>query len=184
MNKNFKLGYCPTMEGIARELANKNRNENISFVPLGSAAEALYYLKADQIKGALIGRIAKKTEITPDTKRVNLQKDGYTIISWRKGFIDRSGLPDLPVVTYIPESVAKDIIPEVKQIRFVKSNEEMIRHMEDHAGLIPWSDYKDDYELLIPMEDGGKMIRFRLPVIYFKRGNEEIIHHLVRFPAN
>ncbi len=174
------LGYCPTMTGIARELADKNKNENISFVPVGSAAEALYYLKADEIQGALIGRIAKSTEINPETRKIKLQEEGYTIVTWQKGFIDQSNLPDLPVVTYLPEPVVRNIIPEVKQIRFVKSEEEMIRHMNDHAGLIPWSDYKDEYELLIPMERGGKMIRFRLPVIYCKEGNKEIFLSLIR----
>ncbi|MCD6200883.1 MAG: hypothetical protein J7K46_03655 [Bacteroidales bacterium] len=179
MGKKVMIGYCPTMQGIAKELDKKNKNENLSFVPLGSAAEALYYLKADQIQGALIGRIAKNAEITPDTRKVNLQEEGYTIVSWQKGFIDRSSLPDLPVVTYVPESVTREILPEARQIIFVKSEKEMISHMNDHVGLIPWSDYKDKYDLLIPMEGGDKMIRFRLPVIYYKEGNKEIFLSLV-----
>ncbi len=173
MNGDFKLGFCPTMEGIARKIAHKTNN--ISFIPLGSAAEALYYLREDQIEGALIGRIAKKSEITPDIIKVNLQKDGFTLISLHKGFINKSDLPALPVVTFIPPDIVKNVIPEVKNVKLVESEEEMFNYLNDHAGLIPWSNYKDEYELLIPMEAGGKMIRFRLPVIYYRKGNEDVV---------
>ena len=44
--------------------------------------------------------------------------------------------------------------------------------------IIDWNDFKDEFELLIPIYEYGKVPQFRAPVIYYKNMDENTIHKL------
>ncbi len=178
MDHGLKLGFCPTMTSWAMEL--KSIHDFIDLYPMGSAAQALHYLKAEAIDGIVIGRFAKQSEISASINKRCLQKEGYTLISPHKGFIDQSNLSSLNVVTCLPQEVVRSMLPQVENVSYFDSFNDAVEHlpMADTA-LIDWHDYRDEYELLIPMEDGEKVKKFRWPVIYYQRSHEGTIKRIL-----
>jgi len=174
MCSSFKLGFCPTMASIADKL--KHKNDFVELFPFGSAAEALHYLKMGFVDGTIIGRFAKKTEITSVVKKKCLQQKGYTLIARHKGFIDYANLSGLTVYTYLPKKIVEAFIPEVKDVLYLASIDETVEHLNfSDTALIDWHDFRDEYELMIPIRQGKKVKKFRLPVIYYHQSDEETV---------
>ncbi len=174
----LKIGFCPTMVEIAKKIGQEN--ENISLFPLGSAAEALYYVKSAALDGVVIGRIAKAAEISDSVKRLPLQEEGVTLVARRKGFIDYRNLNQIPIVTYLNEATVKSLISDTQNVQFVTDFDEtegLLTH--SNAALIDWKDYNDSLELLIPADEAGnKVIDFRLPTLYYQAVKEEVVKNL------
>ncbi len=168
----FKLGFCPTMADHAIHL--KQKEKSIDLYPFGSAAEALYYLREGHVDGVVIGRFAKKSELSPSIKKQCIEKEGYTLVSFRKGFIENANLQDLPVRTYLPEELVRNKYPELRHITFYTSFEEAFGGLRpSEAALIDWHDYQDELELLIPVENGEKVKKYRLAILFFQQQKEE-----------
>ena len=179
MSRNeLKIGFCPTMSEIARKIGQKNGN--VTLIPLGSAAEALYYVKSGALDGVIIGRIAKRTEISDSVRRLALQNQGVTLVARQKGFIDYRDLPHIPIVTYLSEETVRPLIHDTRNTQFVIDfNEAEAFLTRNNAALIDWSDYSDSLELLIPVdESGNKIIDFRLPSLYYQASREEEVKNL------
>ena len=179
MSTDFKLGFCPTMANIAIDL--KSKNDFIELYPFDSAAEALFYLKQNAMDGIVIGRFAKQSEISPQIDKFCLQKEGYTLISSQKGFIEFEYIGRLQVHTYLPETLVKEKFPELKKVQFYQDKDatlQKVNHTE--VALIDWHDYEDRYELMIPVDEGGKIKKYRLPILYFQKDKAELAHKIAK----
>ncbi len=173
MDTNFKLGFCPTMANIAIEL--KGENNFIELYPLGSAAEALFYLKQGAMDGIVIGRFAKQAEISQQIDKHCLQKEGYTLISHQKGFVEFEHIGRLQVHTYLPENLVREKFPELKKIKFHPTKTAALQNVNStEVALIDWHDYDDRWELMIPVDEGGKIKKYRLPILYFQKKKAEL----------
>ena len=166
------MGFCPTMGIFLDEM--KGLDIGIKPLQLGIAAQVLALLRGGYMNAGLVGRIAKKIEINDNIKEMRLAK-GYTLVGKFKTAIPYGELPGMEIHTYLPEEVVKSFIPEAGNIIYHKSIEDAISEGVNSAVLIDWDDYSDDYELVIPIEGGGKVLKFRTPTIYYHTEIEENI---------
>ncbi len=176
--QDLKIGFCPTMSEIAQKIGSKN--EGVSLIPLGSAAEALYYVKSATLDAVIIGRIAKRKEISDSVRRLVLQDKGATLVARQKGFIHYRDLPQIPIVTYLDEKTVQALVSDIRNTQFVIDFTEAEAYLSrNNAALIDWSDYNDSLELLIPVDEAGnKIIDFRLPSLYYQAAREEDVKNL------
>jgi hypothetical protein len=57
------------------------------------------------------------------------------------------------------------------------STDDAIKNGMDEMVLIDWSEYKDEHELIIPLDERGEKVeKFRIPIIYALDG--EILDYL------
>lgn len=161
-DQEVKVAFCPTMRPF---IQNINFKENVKFYDAGSAANALYYLMTGEVDAVLIGRAANKQELNAQIKEKRLQQ-GYTLVFNRKMGVDNSQLSQFPVHTYLAPSVAERILPDNK-ITYHASLDECLKNGLAEPVLIDWNDYRDEFELLIPMDSNGKISVFRAPVLYY-----------------
>ncbi len=166
-----KMSYCPTMEPYAEKIAQNF--ENIDVFPSSSAAEVLYLLYNGNIDAALIGRVAHNREIDEKTKFYRL-RNGNTLIYRQKAGIGFDQLKDVEVYTYLPEEEIKDIKDAFKNVIHFQTLDECLKDGLATPVLINWEDYRDEFELLIPMDMRGKVSYFRAPVLYYK--NDELLN--------
>lgn len=154
----LKVSFCPTMREEAISL--KNKNENIKLVQLGSASEVLRNLNSKTIDAGIIGRKAKKSEITEKIKGKRLHKVGYTLIGPRKQMIPESNLKNLQISTCLGKEI-KESFPELN-LDFVDCD-----YKNGRPWLISWDDFSDELELLIPVNENGEKIKiFRTAHLY------------------
>ncbi len=167
----MKISYCPTMAPYAEKIAKKFKN--VELFPSSSAAEVLYMLRENAIDGALIGRVAHKREIDDRTKSYRL-KEGNTLVYRQKAGISFDQLKQIEVYTYLEDENIKDIKDAFKNVVHFSSLQECLKDGLSTPVLINWKDYKDEFELLIPMDMKGKIPYFRAPVLYYK--DEDLIN--------
>ncbi len=159
----IKLGYCPTMESEAMELA---KNNNYELVRFGSASEVLFVLNNNQIDKGLIGRKAKLNEISKNIKETTL-KSGYTFVTNKKDFLEYSELPSLDIHTYLTPKEVNVLIPNNKNISYYESKQEVINKiLEEKVVLVSWEDWQDGFELLVFMDGNEKVKDFRGVFLY------------------
>ncbi len=65
-----------------------------------------------------------------------------------------------------PEQVVKDFMPEGQNIHFHNSTQDAIAEGIDSAVLISWNEYGEGLGLVIPVDEGGKIEKYRLPILY------------------
>ncbi len=174
MNTNtISLGYCPTMtKTVSKVIKDKT---HVTPVPFGSAAQALYALRSEQVDAVIIGRYAKAAELAPGTGIIPLEKEGFTLVTHTKGFIDVHDLPGLTVHTYLAESLVKEQYPELDHVSYYPTVEEAFAATrKNEAALISWNDFIDTFELLIPMDENGKIRKYRFPVLFYKETRKDI----------
>lgn len=161
----IKIGFCPTMAKYAEKIATEN---NFQPIPFNGAAEALYFLKGDQIDIVLIGRKAEKKEFKGLEKRL---RDGYTLINQqRKQMIPKDLLPKIEIHTYLSPEIVRKKFPELKLIHFHKKLSETLA--SGKIILIDWKDWRDDFFLLIPVENNyQKVEKYRTPFLYSKNNS-------------
>ncbi len=161
----IRLGFCPTMTPYAETF--DQTIEEVELVPLGSASQAMSMLRSGAIEISLIGREAYTRELTEKIGKRRLA-GGYTLVYPRKVAIPRAQLAELPVKTYLaPEIVAK-LLPTLDNVSFYNTFEECERAEPGMPMLIDWKDFKDEHQMLIPVEaNGAKVPAFRAPVIYY-----------------
>ncbi len=173
-----KIAYCPTMEPFAEKIRKKSKK--VEMIPMGSAAQVLSMLRNGDIDGVLIGRYAKKRELDSSTKR-HIFHEGYTLIHSMKQGIDVKQLKRIPIKTYIAKNKIKHIMPLLGEVEFFDSFENCLAGGWDTPVLIDWKDYRDEFELLIPMNSFGKIPVFRAPVLYYKDIDSEIINQMKKY---
>ena len=173
-----KIAYCPTMEPFAKKI--RKNNPEIEMIAMGSAAQVLSMLRNDDIDGVLIGRYAKKREIDSSTKE-HIFHNGYTLIHSMKQGIDVKQLKRIPIKTYVPKKKISHILPLLGEVEYFDSFEKCLADGWDTPVLIDWKDYRDEFELLIPMNSNGKIPVFRAPVLYYKKIDKETIAKLDKY---
>ena len=162
-NERVKIAFCPTMGVFMEELSDMDEIEQ---VPVPSAGQALFLLKSRAVDGTIIGRYAKRSELPEGSSFVKL-RGGQTLIYRQKTGIPVEVLKDVQVITYLsPESVSH-LSGFFKSVEHLESLEECLKYGLEIPVIIDWNDYRDDFELLIPVNRRGeKVLEFRAPVLY------------------
>ena len=155
-----RLGYCPTMQEVAE---NIQWSGPVVLVKFGSAAEVLKGLGSGSIDVALIGRVAKSSEVgSAQERRLG---SGFTLVNGVKMTVHSSELKDMRVHTYLNEEITHSMLPE-SDIVFHDDILSASGYGPGEAMLMSWDDYEDKYELFVVIDDIGKDMRFRIPVLY------------------
>lgn len=157
------LGYCPTMSGIAKEIASKNNN--VSLKPYEFTSQALQSLNNGEIDVVLVGRSAKENEIGDAFKKT--LREGLTLVGKEKRAISPVELQHSRIHTYVSEELAREYVPETAEIIFYDSKESAIKEGINELILIQWEDFQENLELAIPLDEKqNKVEKFRIPVLY------------------
>lgn len=167
-----KIAYCPTMQPFAEKL--EKEIDEVSMIEMSSAAQVLAALRSGDVDGVLIGRYAKRRELAEGTRR-EIFKEGYTLVYKTKGGISESELKDLKVNTYLEKDKLGDFIPLFAKIAFKESLDECLTGGLDTPLIIDWKDFRDDFEMLIPLNESGKLPLFRAPVLYYRGIDSSVI---------
>ncbi len=159
----IRLGYCPTMSDLAKEIASKNIH--VSLQSFGYTSEALQALNKGDVDMVLVGRLADRNEVNdPFEKRL---KQGLTLVGREKRLISISQLQNSRIHTAVDEDLANVYISNKENIIFHESTGSAIKEGIDEIVLIDWNDYTDGLGLVIPVDDAGNKIeKFRIPVAY------------------
>ena len=171
----IKMGYCPTMMKFA-DTISKNVKE-VEAIPNSSAAEVLGMLRYGELDLGLIGRTAKKEELLKEIKETRLM-NGITLIYKIKTGISLSQLGEVEVVTYLPDKKIADVKDFFGKVMQLGSFEECLRYKLEVPVIIDWKDFRDEFELLIPLTSQGKVPQFRAPVLYYKNIEKEILRKI------
>ncbi len=176
VNDTLNLGFCPTMKVFIADILNIN--SEIKTSAMGSAAQVLTFLREGYINFGLIGRLAKKMEISEKIKEKRLWK-GYTLIGQFKTGLPVEEIPYQKITTYLPKEKVEKFIPEAKKVVYYDNFDNAISDGIYSSVLIDWDDYKDDYELKIPIHrDGMKVLKFRTPTFYYYEQFEDEVEEL------
>ncbi|MFP4423951.1 MAG: hypothetical protein ACLFP2_01840 [Candidatus Woesearchaeota archaeon] len=159
------LGYCPTMAELAEDMAENN---NVSLKPFGSTSQALQALNNGQVDVILVGRLAGGHEVgAVHEKRL---KEGLTLVGKEKRFIHADELLQSTVHTAEEKEIVKTYLPDNEDVVFHESTENAINEGIDEIVLINWTDFSDEFGLVIPADSTGQKIeKFRIPVLYSYR---------------
>ncbi len=159
--KKILLGYCPTMKEVASKIALNNNNINI--VEYQSTIDVLNLLNKNEIDIALVGRIAKSSELKENFSELMLD-NGFTLVNQNKNIIYYRNLNNIKIHTYLNEKEVKEFLGNVDNVVFYEKIEDI---NQEHVRLIDWKDYNDNYELIVVIdEDNLKIEKFRIPVLY------------------
>ena len=173
--KRYRVAFCPTMGVFMERLDDM---EEIEQVPVGSAGQALVLLRTGQAEGVIIGRYAKAVELPNNAKFVKLM-GGKTLVYQQKMGVPVEALKDVDALTYLkPEEIAH-ISGLFRHVEHLESLDDCLRYGLRIPVIIDWNDYRDEFELLIPVnERGEKVMDFRAPVMYHRGISEEIISRI------
>ena len=180
MNK-ITICYCPTMAPFAEKIISKIPEAEP--VPVMSAAQALNMLRANQVDSVLIGRAAQRFELETDTKEKRLQ-DGLTLVYRQKGGIPTNSLAQIPAFTYLPDEKLGELKNLFGRVTKFNTLDECLTDGLATPVIIDWHDYRDEFELLIPMLENGKDPRFRAPVLYYKILPDEFLENISSVTKN
>ncbi len=164
----LKIGYCKTFERYARSLAEEN---NLNLVELGSSFEVLSSLANDKIDYAVIGRRAYKHEINEQTLEIPLKEFGWTLVSSEKDFFEYSDIESLEIHTYLNEDEVSNFFPAKPKLHYHENIDEAF---ENGITLIHWEDFRDEFELVVPLESNNKIEKFRVPILYKDKNKEPL----------
>jgi len=159
------LGYCPTMESQALEIAEER---NVELVEIGSAGEVLQALENGNIDEGLVGRKAKNYEIG-DATNEEILESGNTLVSRDKDVAHINDLSYLNIHTYLNEEEVEKLLKKNYNINFYESKEEVRSKIrEGEVALISWDDWEDEFELIVVMsgEENKKAEDFRGVFLY------------------
>jgi len=177
--KQIVLGYCPTMGELAKEIELKN--EFVKIKPYESSAKGLKDLNNEMIDAVLVGRVAENSEIKNEVFEKRL-REGFTLIGSEKRMINVDEIKNENIHTFENESIVIEYLEDydssvLKKVVFYNSFEEAVNARINGIVFISWNDFRDDYSLVIPVDEkGNKIERFRIPIIY--SFDESIIEEL------
>ena len=155
------LGYCPSMESTAQAISKEN--PNVEIIRKDSTINVLESLRSNEIDVALVGRIAKASELSDNKQR--MLSSGYTLVSNTKRFIQKTELKSLTIHTSLNHDLAENILPESNIIYYDTIGEAIMQGM-NQVILIDWKDYRDNMELVVVMDEELKDLTFRVPILY------------------
>ncbi len=171
-NKTLILGFCPTMEQEAKNIALNNNN--IQLIKYHSTIDVLGDLNKDKIDIGLVGRVAKSNELKEGFNELRLAQ-GLTLITKQKSAILYNQLANIKIHTYLLEEEVESFLQNTENIIYYEKINYAITAGINDAILIDWKDYKDEYELLIPVNQNNQKIKeFRIPVLYSYKNLEQI----------
>ncbi len=170
-----KIAFCPTMTPFADNISKSVKE--VKMIEMGSAAQVLGALRGGTVDGILIGRYAKAQELSAGTER-EIFRGGYTLVYKVKSGISEEQLKGLTIKTYLDKDRLSDFIPLFGSVEYLGSLDECITDGLEAPVLIDWKDYRDDFELLIPLNAGGKVPLFRAPVLYYKDMDRSLIDQI------
>ncbi len=174
-NERIKIAFCPTMGVFMEEL---NSISEIEQVPVPSAGQALFLLKSGAVDGTIIGRYAKRSELPRESEFVKL-RGGQTLIYRQKTGIPVEALKDVQVITYLSPEGIHHLSGFFKSVEHLERLEECLKYGLEVPVIIDWNDYRDDFELLIPVNEmGEKILEFRAPVLYHMEIPEGIVSQI------
>jgi hypothetical protein len=166
--QNLVLGYCKTFERYALALAEEN---NLDVVKFGSSFEVLANLESGNIDYAVIGRRAYSSEISEEILEIPLEEYGWTLVSSEKGFLEYSELENLEIHTYLNEDEVLEFFSFEPNIVF---HENIENALQGDLVLIHWEDFRDDFELVVPLVGDAKVEKFRNPMLYIGENMEPL----------
>ena len=156
------LGYCPTMKTHAQSIA---ADADLTLKAYGTTAEAISALKKGVVDAILVGRPAKKSELK-EAFELKL-RGGYTLVGKTKRLLRLDELTQKKIHTAVEKEEFSQYMPQTENVIYHNSLEEALKNGINEVVFINWDDYSDDYELLIPIDDGGnKVEKFRIPIVY------------------
>ena len=134
------------------------------YLNLGSAGAVFRALEAGEVDVGIVGRMAKNVEFSGYWKRVGT---GYTLVNDRKQMILNDELPLLKINTSLSESLVEKKFSYLKNVIYHDKMSEVLDSGD--VWLISWEDWRDNFELLIPVDkDYNKNPDFRVPHIFSK----------------
>lgn len=163
-NEKIRLGYCPTMGSYAEKTAEEN---NYELVLYPSSGIVFNELNNGNIHKGIVGRRAKSYELNDDINE-EILIPGYTLIFTQKNAIFYGELDSIVIHTYIEKNVTQKMLPN-SYMFYHESIEKAIEvgFANNEPILISWEDWRDDFELLIPVDIfGNKIEDFRTPILY------------------
>ncbi len=174
----IRLAFCPTMTPFAQDI--RNNIDTVQLLPGNSAAMVLQMLKRGMVESVLIGRTAKSYELGNGIKYKRL-KEGITLIYKDKTSIYKDKLKDIPVMTYLNKDSLGKIANYFTKIAYTKSRDDCLNGDLSIPILIDWRDFRDSFELLIPIDERGKLPEFRAPIIYYsEKVNNDLIENIYK----
>ncbi len=162
--QNLILGYCKTFERYAISLAEEN---DLDLVKFGSSFEVLLSLKSQNIDYAVIGRRAYSNEINSEILEIPLEEYGWTLVSSKKDFFEYSDIENFEIHTYLNQQEVQNFFTSEPSVVF---HEDIDSAFENGIALIHWEDFRDDFELVVPMKGENKVEKFRNPMLYIWEG--------------
>ncbi len=173
--KKIKIAFCPTMAIHASKI--KEDLSAVEIIVADRAAQALTMLRSGSADAVLIGRTARKKELSPGTKGKRFM-GGITLIYKMKTGISVDQLSQIPVVTYLKEEQLGELKNAFAKVYFAPTLEDCVKDGLETPVLIDWNDFRDEFEFLIPLTSTGKDLRFRAPVFYYKNLDEETLSEI------
>ena len=169
------LGYCKTFQRYALALAQENNLEVVNF---GSSFEVLSKLMQGKIDYAVIGRRAYSFEIDDSILETPLKEYGWTLVSSEKNFFQYPEIVNYEIHTYLNEEEVREFFDYKPKLFFHENIESSI---ENEISLIHWDDFKDEFELVIPVSGDNKVEKFRNPMLYKHESAEPLAKETLSF---
>lgn len=156
------VGYCPTVEPYAREIAE---DRDAKLIRYASAAAVLQALRLERIDVAVIGRLAFPGEYPAAGRRL---EQGYTLIGPAAVMVPYDSVVARAIATALPAEIVETNFPEFAQVVFFESAEQALA--SGAPVLIDWDDWQDGFQLVTPLyPDGRKVEKFRTPVVFERK---------------
>ena len=166
-----KIAYCPTMAPYVQDFRHI---EGLDFFNMGSAAQAFMSYLSGQTDAVLVGRVANKREIDDKTVETRF-KEGLTLVYRQKIGVDKDELKNITVLTYLDENRTAAFNDMFAKIERKPDIDACLEDDLQTPLLLDWQDFRDDFQLLIPMDQNGKVALFRAPVLYHRGISAEIL---------
>ncbi len=94
----------------------------------------------------------------------------------QKTGIPVESLKGIDVITYLSPERISHLSSFFRHIKHLESLEDCLNFRLEVPVIIDWNDYRDDFELLIPMNKMGEKVQeFRAPVLYHIGIPDEIV---------
>jgi hypothetical protein len=167
-NFRARLGYCPIMK---TELNKLNISE-LELFEFNNSQEVLKALQNKKIDIAVIGRKARREEITEQIRYLQLRPEDVTLVSLRYAQMTLENLENINIHTWLNTDELGLLFSNLNVIAYETSKEASSNGLNE-AVLINWRDVDyEKHELLVALDNGGnKLEYFRSPHVYFEDVN-------------
>jgi len=161
--KKLTLAYCNDFIQDAIALAEQN---DLDLKRLPNSFDVLANLKSGNIDYAVIGRRAYSDEINSEIVEIPMKEYGWTLVSSERDFVEYSDIENLEIHTYLDQEEIQDFFSYEPSFVF---HEDIDSAFSSGIALISWEDFRDDFELVIPMQDDTRLEKFRTPILFMRK---------------